>query len=79
MKKTYKKPEIYYESFTLSNNISSGCAGIANLAENQCSITIPELDYTIFMTDLICEVTPPGGNDTICYHAPTEWNNVYSS
>lgn len=79
MKKPYQKPKIYYESFTLSNSISSGCEGIANLAENQCSITVPDLGIEIFTVDLVCQYTPPGNDDTICYHAPTEWNNVYSS
>lgn len=79
MKKQYEKPRICYESFALSDRISAGCEGIANLAEYQCSIYIKDLDVTIFTIDLVCEETPPGGDDTICYHAPTEWNNVYSS
>lgn len=79
MKKEYGKPRICYESFTLSNSISSGCEGIANLGEQQCSITIPGLEYPIFTSTPICEITPPGGNDQICYHVPTDWNNVFSS
>jgi hypothetical protein len=79
MKKTYEKPRICYESFALSDRISAGCEGIANIGENQCSILIPELGETIFNQDLVCSVTSPGGNETICYNAPSEWNNVYSS
>ena len=79
MKKAYEKPRIYYESFTLSNNISAGCEGIANLAEYQCSVTVTELGIEIFTQDLVCMVTTPANDDSICYHAPSEWNNVYSS
>lgn len=79
MKKTYEKPRICYESFSLSDRISAGCEGIANLGEYQCPIYIPELEYSLFTIELVCDVTTPGGDDTFCYHAPTEWNNVYSS
>lgn len=79
MKKAYEKPRVGYESFKLSNSVSSGCEGIANLGENQCSITIPELGIEIFNIQIMCEYTAPGGDDTICYHAPSDWNNVYSS
>lgn len=51
MKNTYSKPRIVFENFGLSNGASSGCEGIANLAEYECSVTIPELGYTIF-TDM---------------------------
>lgn len=79
MKKPYEKPRIYYESFALSDRISAGCEGIANLGEGQCSIKIPEFGKSIFSIDLVCDITVPGGDDSFCYHAPTEWNNVYSS
>ena len=78
MKKAYETPKICYESFSLANSISAGCAAFANLAEYQCSVTIPGLG-NIFTDDLTCEYTDPGTDDKICYHAPTEWNNVYSS
>ena len=78
MKKTYEKPRICYESFALSDRISSGCVGISNLGEYQCAIWLPDAGISIFMIDMVCEFQPTDG-DTICYNAPTEWNNVYSS
>lgn len=79
MKSTYSRPRIVFENFGLSNGASSGCEGIANLAEYECSVMIPELGYSIFNDMNICEVTPVGDDDTLCYHAPSDWNNVYSS
>lgn len=79
MKKAYVKPKMYYESFILSSSISSSCEGIANLGENQCSVTIPDIGIEIFTSEIACEYTPPSGDDTICYHAPSDWNNVFSS
>lgn len=79
MKKSYEKPTIFFDSFALSDRVSSGCEGIANIGESNCSVYIPELGESIFNIEMICEVSPPGGNETICFHAPYEWNNVYSS
>ena len=79
MKKPYEKPRICYESFALSDRISAGCEGIANIGEYQCPIYIQDLGVSIFTIDLVCDETPPGGDDTVCYHAPTPDNNVYSS
>lgn len=79
MKKAYTAPKIYYESFALSTSISAGCEGIANLSEGQCTVTVPDLGIEIFTIDLVCQVTAPGTDDTICFHVPADWNNVYSS
>ena len=81
MKKAYMKPGIYFEPVNTSSNLSSGCEGIANLAENQCSVTVSEGDEVmeIFGIEGICPWTPDNPESQMCYHAPTEWNNVYSS
>lgn len=82
MKKAYKRPIVYFESTETTQNPSSGCEAIANLAENQCSITVtdpdlPGVEERFFTIQIICE--PVINGDSFCYHAPTEWNNVYSS
>ena len=78
MKKSYKKPKICFESFALSDAISSGCKGISNLGENQCVVFLPDGDFTVYNIDLVCEFTPEDGL-TVCYHVPSENNNVFSS
>ena len=83
MRKTYNKPKLWYEDFRLSQSIASGCEGIANYAENLCSVTvkIPGSNTLIevFMSSSVCLYFPPNLDDTVCYHAPNESNNVYSS
>lgn len=81
MRKKYQKPELYYESFALSQSISSGCEGIANFAEDICSVTLkgPGYDLTLFHDSQICFDSPPNPDDYLCYHAPSEFNNVFSS
>lgn len=78
-KKVYKKPELYYESFTLSSSIAAGCEGIATFGEGMCGIYVPELNFTLFTLEMSCQVTTPANDDTFCYHAPTDSNNVFSS
>lgn len=81
MKKAYKAPELYYESFQLAQNISAGCEGIANFNDNGCSIDVNDVGVTlnIYTQPGICVFTGPGFEDRICYHAPSEMNNAFSS
>lgn len=81
MRKKYQKPELYYESFMLSQSIASGCEGIANFAENQCSVTLsgPGYELSLFHDSQICSDSPPNPDDYLCYHAPAENMNVFSS
>ena len=79
MKRAYQRPIVCFQNFALSNQVSSGCEGIATSVEFQCSVYIPELEYDVFNSENICFASPPGGDDYICYMAPTEENNVYSS
>lgn len=81
-KKTYSKPQLVYESFALSQSIASGCEGIANFGEGACSVTITgSFDSVSIFQDAAygCQFVPPNPDDYICYHAPSEMNNVFSS
>lgn len=82
-KKAYSRPELIYESFALSQDISSGCEAIAMFGENVCPVIYKGKDnfqLSIFQTKAFgCEYCPPNPDDFICYHAPSEMNNVFAS
>lgn len=80
--KKYEKPTIYFESFTLSQNIASGCEGIALFGENVCGVKVNMMDMDMVIIGQGiggCEYQPPNPDDYICYHAPSDANNVFSS
>jgi hypothetical protein len=80
VKKVYTKPEIVFDSFELTESIAAGCSFISsNIAPYECAILDKELNYTIFSDYSMCQSTPPGGNDSICYHVPTADYSVYTS
>ena len=78
MKKAYSKPQILFDSFELSQSIALGCEKITNQAEGSCVVTEKETGITYF-AGTGCMFTPPGPGDSICYHAPDDSTNVYSS
>lgn len=83
MKIVYEKPAIVFERFIPSQSISSGCEAIATFGEGGCPV--------LYKTDGIasiplfhgskenCQWVPDNPDDYICYHAPSEMNNVFSS
>ena len=81
-KKAYKRPELYYESFTLSQNIASSCEGIALFNENICGVKVDMMDIEMIIYgngNGACEFQPPNPENLICYHVPSDANNVFSS
>ena len=80
MKKQYQKATIRFESFELSQSISAGCeAFVTNQAQFQCAVEIPDLDATVFAPESCDMSAPPGGDDQICYHAPSDGLNTHAS
>ena len=82
MKKEYRKPELWYEDFQLSQSIASSCEGIANFGEDLCSVTLKGegFELVVFTDPYVgCIYTPPNPDDFLCYHAPSEGNNIFSS
>lgn len=79
MKKTYSKPEIVFEDFSLSTSITAGCEFKNGLhAQGDCGYETR--DGTVFVTDVSgCKYTQPDTNDTLCYHVPNEWHNIFNS
>ena len=78
MKKIYKKPQILFCDFELSENISAGCEMIANLSrDTACGVEIPGWGMTYFSGK--CDISDPMFEDELCYHVPTDKNNVFGS
>lgn len=79
MKKTYEKPMIIFEDFSLSTSIAAGCEFINGLSkEGECGY---ETRNGIVFLDGIagCAYTQPDTNDSLCYHVPTEDTNIFNS
>lgn len=84
MKKTYTKPEISFESFLMSTSIAGDCEQpfVVNMpTEGSCAIEGTG-GMNLFNADMvnICNTTPPGGlYNGLCYHNPTDANNLFNS
>ena len=81
MKRVYEKPTVYIEDLMLSQSIASSCYGIANFAEDICSVTVSAYGMTIniFEDKFICEYIGSGLDGIVCYHAPADNTHVFSS
>lgn len=82
MKKTYSKPDILFESFSLSTSIAAGCeVKITTIAAKQCGMKFG--DTVVFTADMgnVCSTKVVDGSlyDGLCYHVPTESNNLFNS
>ena len=80
MRKTYKKPEVYIESFKFTQSIAAGCSaftvGHATIGSDQGCAWI--IDGMAHFNDGMsaCEVGPLEG---FCYNAPAEGFGVLYS
>lgn len=83
MKKTYTKPVIFFEDFTLNTNIAGDCEAKLNTPSNGVCGYMPEgVTYTIFTNEISgCQRKYADGayGDGICYHVPMESNNLFNS
>ena len=82
MKKTYVKPEVYFESFELNTSIAAGCGVRINSAEGVCN-WIPGVG-SIFTEYPTCTYTADdnvSGNiePDFCYHVPLDSKKVFTS
>ena len=84
MKKTYSKPEIAFESFSLCNSIAAGCE-ITDAKDPRLEMTgvgpNGGIGYAFTMT---CDADVTGGAgdgifNTICYHVPDGGLNLFTS
>ena len=88
MKKAYAKPEIMFESFTISTNIAAGCTYKSGLSvsEQNCGYLFggDRGSKMIFLTysadDTGCKTVVPDGYNGMCYHNPSDgFENIFNS
>lgn len=76
MKKNYSKPEIMFESFTMSSNIAGDCEVKTNTpSKGTCAYEMEVSNEFItetvfvFVSDITaCHYTEPEGHNGVCYH-----------
>jgi hypothetical protein len=86
MKRVYSKPEIYFESFSLSQNIAAGCEEKTHTpAARACAVDFSGLSLFLDGMDACndIKVTNLGGDgdlNGICYHVYTDGSkNFFNS
>ena len=89
MRKAYVKPEIFFEDFSLSSSIAGSCDYIVNTFSSSQSCYIEGSGgIRVFNLDAgvsSCEYAPglfdqPDDMwDGLCYHNPTDGNNLFNS
>ena len=78
MKKEYKKPKLYFDSFELSSSIAAGCKLISNHSGTSCAVWDKDLGVSYF-TEGVCTYTTTPGDGKICYDVPFDRSMVFSS
>lgn len=86
MKKAYSKPQIYFDSFELSQSIAAGCEVIGNMAPGTCAYIDEETGLSVFVDSIsACADLPQPGTPSdamfggLCYEIPGEAWNIFSS
>lgn len=81
MKKTYAKPHIMFEDFSLSTSIAVACEYKAKHTEYSCAYEDEFLEQIIFTAEVsTCETKmADGAYNEICYHVPLESSNIFAS
>lgn len=81
MKKSYSKPDISFEGFSLSTSIAAGCEEKPVNLTDQCGVDWGKsIIFTSTMTGCISKVAEgmPEYNG-LCYHNPSSEYNVFHS
>ena len=85
MKIKYSKPDIMYESFSLSTSIASTCAiktGTDLQAAKQCGYDYGGVILFLEGMTKACQIEIEDGSpyfDSICYHVPTTATGLFNS
>lgn len=81
MKKEYTKPDVVFESFSLSSSVTLNCEKKVNFAVNVCGripISPGVYVFTAEMTGCTTGYKYEQYNG-VCYHNPLETNNMFNS
>lgn len=83
MKKTYSKPDVLFESFALNTAITANCEKRGNFQSDVCGYEYTDI-IVVFTTEVngcMNGITLPENEmfDGICYHNPTDSNNLFVS
>lgn len=76
MKKTYVKPEVYFESFELSASIADNCGKPLNLNQDTCRDIFGDYRNNVFSQGS-CDMNPDQLG--FCYHVPLEGAKLFAS
>lgn len=83
MRKTYLKPEIVFEDFSLCENIAAGCEIIVPAPRSgQCGYAYEGGGgATLFVDDTTgcSDHMPDSESNGFCYHVPIQSNNLFNS
>lgn len=81
MKKSYVKPQVFFEDFQLSANIAGNCAIKTWHAENACqwSKDVEGVGKVFISRELGCEYTGNDGDYSVCYHIPVDESKLFTS
>lgn len=77
MKKTYVKPEVYFESFELSANTAAGCGKPLGHSQTDCRQILGDFGSlnTIFVEGCQLNLEDHG----YCYHVPSGDDKLFTS
>lgn len=82
MKKEYSKPDIMFESFSLSTDIAAGCTKVIDTFRGgSCGLDIGG-GLMLFLADVNGCSFPAeddGKHDGICYHVPMADSKLFNS
>lgn len=82
MKKFYTKPDIVFEDFSLSTSIAGACETVLSTpTSGTCAVQFGRLMVFTDQVSGCAKKVVDGSEDynKLCYHVPTEANNVFTS
>lgn len=91
MKKSYSKPDIFFEDFTLNTNITAGCEVKVDNSTDTCGVKWSSGVFIFIAGITGCTRKILNGstnrdenyvdaeNNGLCYHNPSDSFNVFSS
>lgn len=82
MKKTYSKPDIIFEDFSLSTNIAAGCEEKPFGNTNDCGVKWSQGVFIFSGSINGCNthvIEGDGEYNSLCYHNPENNYNVFNS